>query len=351
MKLGCYYFNWQEASKWRSIIDFKEVDLTPTLGLYDDKRPAVHDWHIRQAIRHGIGYWMFDWYFDVAKGREYAGNNTMLDQGFLQAERCLEMEFAVMWCNEERDFTTYSRRDFLALVEIWGREYFHRVNYLKAPDGRCVVSMTRPDRLIDTLGYEGTRLALETMREAARPWGGLYFTTIKYPTIHELTLLKEAGFDACTLYSYNQDGMAPGELCGPFETILDHVEPIWREGAESGIMPVVPLVCPNWDSRPWAGIDVRGTWRSDPTPEKFEHMCRTLKQYVDPWLQMAIIGTWNEFGEGSHIEPTVPLGCAYLDALQRGFFPENYQPHELLAPTEEEKKALVYDEIPPVWNR
>lgn len=33
-----------------------------------------------------------------------------------------------------------------------------------------------------------------------------------------------------------------------------------------------------------------------------------LQKYTDPGLNMMLIGTWNEFGEGSHIEPTVAKG-------------------------------------------
>ena len=346
MKLGCYYFNWCRAGKWASIKRYAGADLRPVLGWYDDKKPEVHDWQIKQATRHGIKFWVFDWYFDVAKDTPYGYKNAMLDKGFLNSKLNGEMEFSVMWCNEERDFTAYEPRHLTTLIELWGELYFSRPNYLRTPDGRNIILMTRPDRLIDTFGYEGTKDAINAMREAALPWGGLFFATIKYPTPEELSLLVRAGFDACTLYSYMNEGMKPGENSGPYEEILKTVEPIWRSGAESGLLPIIPLVSPNWDSRPWAGLGGRGSWRTDPTPEKFEDMCRALKRYVDPYLGLVLIGTWNEFGEGSHIEPTVPLGCSYLDAAQRGFFPEEYKPHELLCPSPEEKKKLIYKKIP-----
>lgn len=348
IKVGCYYFtNWESEKKWTSVKAFKTVDLEPILGYYKDGLPEVQDWHIGQATEHGISFWIFDWYYDIAKNRGYRKNNVALDQGFLHASRRKEMEFAVMWCNEESDFTGYTEQQLLDMVKTMGEHYLHLDNYLKTPDGRNVVSMTRPDRLIGQFGYEGTKKLLQAMHEEAKPWGGLFFMTIKYPTVEELRLLKNAGFDACTLYSYSNEGMKPGQLEGPYNAILPWVEPIWRSGFENGALPVVPLVSPNWDSRPWAGLGGRGTWRSGSTPEKFEQMCNALKAYVDPYLNLALVGTWNEFGEGSHIEPTKLHGCSYLDALQRAFFPERYKPHSVAVPTESELAFLDYDDIPP----
>ncbi len=347
-KVGCYYFNnWVMADQWSHVKYFEEGPVTPVIGYYRDASPEVQEWHIQQAKQHGISFWIFDLYYDIASDT-ILGNNAALNDGFLNADSCEDMEFAVMWCNEEADFTTYTEQQLLRMVETMGENYFSRSNYLKSPDGRNIFAMTRPDRLIDKHGVEGTRELLRKMDEAAAEWGGLFFLTVKQPTVGNVSQLQAAGFDAVTMYSYSNEGMGSGKSDGPYNTILPYMDPLWRSSSKNGVLPVVPVVSPNWDSRPLAGVGGRGSWRTGSTPELFGEMCDTFKNYVDPELNMMMVGTWNEFGEGSYIEPTVEKGCDYLDAMQQSFFPEEYEPHTVAVPTNDELERMQYSDIPPL---
>ena len=348
VKLGCYYFNnWVSPEVWSSIKYFKEENLEPILGYYRDDSVEVQEWHIRQATQHGISFWVFDWYYDVAS-RTVPYGDAALDNGFLNTGNCNDMEFAIMWCNEEKDISGWTEEALLDMTHIICERYLTKSNYLKTPDGRNYFEITRPDRSDQSVGLQGTNTILRKMNEAAAEYGGFYYVAIKYPTDADATELKAAGFDALTLYSYNNDGAPKGAMSAPYETILPAVEPIIRTGVKSGILPVIPCVSPNWDSRPWAGLGGRGSWRTGSTPELFADMCVALQKYTDPGLNMMLIGTWNEFGEGSHIEPTVAKGCKYLDAMQKALFPDSYTEHEALIPTEEEKVRMDYNDIPPV---
>lgn len=340
-RVGCYYFpGWYCADRWAPIVEYGDRD--PVIGYYRDADPRTQDWHIRQATQHGISFWVFDWYYDSSTGTVLA-HNAALDKGFLSASLNRKMDFALMWCNEESGEPDYTEATMMRLVSTIGARYLGRPNYLRAPDRRNILVISRPDRLIKRFGLEGTRAMLHKMSNAARQWGGLYPVAIQNPTPGILRQMRDAGFEACTLYCYSTHGMKGWQAQSPYDTILPAVEPLWRTGSACRELPVIPCVSPGWDSAVWYGD--RGLTRTGSTPAKFGALCRALKPYVDPRLGMVMAGTWNEFGEGTYLEPTRQRGCGFLDAMQRAFQP-GVGPHRLLDPTEAERSAISFSDIP-----
>ena len=341
LKVGCFYFpGWFTADRWAPIVDYG--GRTPILGYYNDASPLTQDWHIRQATNHGISFWIFDWYYDRQTDTVFR-DNAALDEGFLHASLRNRMKFAIMWCNESSASPDYTHEQLFRMVRTIGSRYLDQGDYLKAPDGGNILVISRPDRLIQCFGVEGCKKELAAMNEEAKPWGGLIFVGIQSPSLANLTNLRNAGFDACTLYGYSTDGMKPGTHEAPYDTILPTVAPIWNTAARSGDLPVIPCVSPGWDSRAWYGAN--GVARTGSTPRNFQKMCETLKADANPKLNMILIGTWNEFGEGSYIEPTEQRGCAYLDAMQRAFFP-SMKRFDHPKPTMNEKAKMDYPDIP-----
>lgn len=346
IKLGTYYFGqWTNPEMWSRIKYFEDVDIEPVIGYYNNHLPEVMQWHTQMASDHGISYWVFDWYYDTS-------NKTVdcsaLDEGFLKADNCGDMKFALLWCNEETDTSGWTEENLLYMAQLICDKYLTKDNYLKTPDGQNYFSFTRPDRLIEKFGLEGTKAILKKMDEVAAPYGGFYYVAINPPIESVAKQMKDIGVDALTLYSYSNEGIPQGAEEAPYSSILPVVESMVRKGAKEDILPIIPCASPNWDSRPLAGIGGRGTWRSGSAPELFYEMCQTLRPYADAKLNMMMIGTWNEFGEGSFVEPTVLSGCAYLDAMQKALLPETYTEHELEVPTEKEKAQMNFSDIPPV---
>lgn len=69
------------------------------------------------------------------------------------------------------------------------------------------------------------------------------------------------------------------------------------------------------DDRPRARQNARVI--SGKTPDLFEKHCRASLNYIDPRNNLAIIEAWNEWGEGSFIEPDKEFGFAFLDRVRR----------------------------------
>lgn len=80
---------------------------------------------------------------------------------------------------------------------------------------------------------------------------------------------------------------------------------------------VFPCVIPNWDRSPRAGKEAVIYDKS--TPEAFgrsvEEAINIVKDKA-PQHQIIFIKSWNEWGEGNHLEPDLKFGHRYLKALK-----------------------------------
>lgn len=78
-------------------------------------------------------------------------------------------------------------------------------------------------------------------------------------------------------------------------------------------------------------------------------MCERAKSYVSPKLKMVISECWNEFGEGSYIEPCDGFGFGYLHALRDAFGRGGPYPSDAI-PTSDERRRFSFQTIPPDPN-
>ena len=80
---------------------------------------------------------------------------------------------------------------------------------------------------------------------------------------------------------------------------------------------VYPCVIPNWDRSPRAGKEAVIYDKS--SPELFKKNLLDAFDIVkekSPEHQIIFIKSWNEWGEGNHLEPDLRFGCGYLEAIK-----------------------------------
>lgn len=337
--VGSYYFPGHfSPQRW---IPFRRLGFpTPLLGYYRDGEEGVMDWHIKWATEHGISFFAFDWYYDWRRG-ESTDHNLALDRGFLQARFRHLMQFTLMWCNESPTDVGYQEEDMLRLARVLTRLYFCQPNYLRI-HGDNVLIISIPERVIEAFGPQGAARVFEQMAQVSRAegYGGL-FPVAKQHTDQET--LRAAGFRATTGYNYPLAGMTQEELRArhaPYESLIAGYEEIWQQATAPGSLPYIVPVLPGWDSRPWYLGDA--IVRTDPSPRLFARMCANARRYVDPSLRMIIAECWNEFGEGSYLEPTAQTGFGYLDAMRSVFCPQ--------APVHEDFTPCAFGQTVPVWS-
>lgn len=308
-QIGAYYFpGWSadQLNRWEKQKDFPERE--PVLGWYAEGRPEVADWHIKWAVENGLTFFVYDWYW--RDGREELGAG--LNEGFLKARYRGLMKFALMWANHP-PFDVGSRERLLQVTDYWLERYFRQPNYLTV-DGKPYVSFFNPTEVIRDLGGpEKCKEALETARERVRAAGlaGLHIGACGGAP----GMVKAAGFDSLTGYNYRRTGATT--LQSPYRQYLLGHEALWEGFQKSGIT-YIPLLTVGWDSRPWAGP--RAEARFARRTQDFEEALGRLKAFLDAHGEkMAILEAWNEWGEGSYIEPNAEFGFGDLEAIRKVF--------------------------------
>lgn len=88
-------------------------------------------------------------------------------------------------------------------------------------------------------------------------------------------------------------------------------------GKEDYEKNVIPTIIPNWDHTPRSGLG--GYVLQGSTPELFkkhvEMVLETIKDKPEE-ERLVFIKSWNEWGEGNHLEPDLRYGMAYLEKLK-----------------------------------
>jgi len=328
-QIGVYYFpGWasDQMQRWRKQEGWRERD--PVLGWYAEGRPEVADWHIKWAVENGISFFIYDWYWRNGKEELGAG----LNEGFLKARYRERMKFAVMWANHS-PFASHSLDQLLTVTDYWIEHYFRQPNYLTV-DGRPYVSFFAPGQLLTDLGSEEkVHVAFEAMRRRVREAGlpGLHIGACGGVARSHLEALKRAGFDSVTGYNYRQTGAATKQ--SPYRQYLLGHEALWKAAEEANVLTYLPLLTVGWDSRPWDGVNAERRFAR--RTQDFAEALGRLKAHLDATgRRMAILEAWNEWGEGSYIEPNVEFGFGDLEAIratfaQPGAWPINVGPDDV----------------------
>lgn len=316
-EVGAYYFpGWRSAGQWQPLRSFPE--RRPLLGWYREGDPEVADWHIKWAVEHGITFFAYDWYWSQgARQLEHA-----LHDGYFHARYRHLLKFCLLWANHNAP-GTHSQADCLAVTRYWIENYFRRPEHLTV-DGKPVVIIFSPQRLTEDLGSAGVKMAFEAMRAECRRAGlpGLYLLACVGDAGQARTAAAE-GYDAITAYNWPGLGLTGAGLFAPFADLLEGYRRQWKLLQAQSPIPMLLPVCGGWDSRPWHGEN--NLVRYGRTPALFRQHLTDAKQFLanqrnaSPVRNFVLIEAWNEWGEGSYIEPHQEFGFGYLDAIRDVF--------------------------------
>ncbi len=87
---------------------------------------------------------------------------------------------------------------------------------------------------------------------------------------------------------------------------------------EDSLLNVYPTIMPNWDRSPRSGK--QAVIYENTTPEVFEkNVSKVIDVIKDKDVEHRIVfaQSWNEWGEGNHLEPDLKYGMGYLNVLKR----------------------------------
>lgn len=323
--VGAYYFpGWSREDRWHCIRALEDV-LHPLLGYYHEGDPTVADWHIMWALNHGVSFFAFDYY-------SFQGGEMLEDAllGMLQSQYIDQFKFCLNWCNHQ-DPETQNADELRRFGELVIDRYLTHPSYLRI-DGNPVLMILSGHSFVRTLGVQGAAAAFSDLEERCREAGlpGLYIVSCEggITSVEDVQRGLEAGIDTYCLYNYPYAG---SEVTGPggryaemtYEHLVEQGRGLWEHWRSITNGRFWPTVMPGWDRRPWTKD--QDLVRTGSTPELFQRSLEWAREAMNS-DQVVMIEAWNEWGEGSSVEPSLEWQFAYLEAVRRVFCDGNHWP-------------------------
>ena len=350
---GASWSEWELVEQAKPRFPGHQQPHVPLWGYTDESQSAVMAQKIAAAADHGLSAFIFDWYY-------YDDGPFLdrpIDRGFLQATNNGRLQFAFMWANHDwQDIHPYHRGDprktlypgrvtpesFDKIGDHLIRDYFTRTNYWRI-GGKPYFSFYDLSKLLANFGsVPATRAALDTFRAKARAAGlpGLHLNAVVWgqtilpaeKTVADpAKLVRDLGFDSVTSYVWIHHVALP-KLATDYDFVRDQYFTYWTRAATNFDVPYIPNVTMGWDPSPRAdqaqaygnfGYPFMNTITEN-SPENFRTALAMAKQRLlaEPQgLRILNLNCWNEWTEGSYLEPDTVHGLAYLDAIKSVFGP------------------------------
>lgn len=320
-------------TEWRNVTraiprfeGHQQPHLPRELGFYDLRNVETMRQQVAMAKSSGVSGFCFYYY--------WFNGTRLLDRplDMLLENKEIDMPFSLMWANEnwtrrwdglENDILMgqdYRETDDEALVADLAR-YFADPRYERV-DNRPLFIIYRPG-------------IIPQFNERLEKWRNIF----RNKHAMDPLVLMVLGFGDFDPTAYNVDGaieFPPHKLAeglSPINSTLNIIDDEFRghylryddllKSSLSVPAPKYDLIrtlVPAWDND--ARKPSRGMGFIDSTPEKYEYWLRNLISYAQahPFrnsVPYVFVNAWNEWAEGSHLEPDLYNGVAYLNATYR----------------------------------
>jgi len=324
----------------------------PLWGYLDESHPEVMERKIASAADHGITAFIYDWYWY----EDGAFLNRCLEQGHLAARNADRLKFALMWANHNwidihpaKRSSPYqtlvrgaiSQKAFSAATEHVIKTYFSHPCYWRV-EGGLYFSVYELMTLVRGLGSVAeTRKALDDFRVRTRAagLGELHLNAVVWgnqvlpgeETIVDVNdLLARLGFDSITSYVWVHHVPLASFPKTPYEQMAERSAGDWERFTAGYKLPYYPNVTMGWDPSPrTVQSDVFDNVGypftpvlSGNIPEAFRRSLLEARAFLDKGLtqpKILTINAWNEWTEGSYLEPDTVYGMGYLEAIRDVF--------------------------------
>lgn len=326
--LGVFYFpGWGSRTRWQPILDFPK--RKPVLGWYDEANPECADWQIKWAVEHGVKFFLVDWYW--VRGQRHLEH--WLHDAYPHARFRSQLQWCVMWANHNPP-NTHSREDWRNVTQYWIDHYFKMPEYYRI-DGRPAVFLWAPRNIRQDVGGSEQAAELYAMsqqmaREAGLP--GIYFAAMSsHESAAACDELKAEGYEGFTSYhGFQLAERRAGSKYFGFDKVVETAGEVWQAAdARASGLEYFPIVDTGWASEPWHRSEARVI--SGRTPELFGQLCRQAADYAaQHGKRIVAIGPWNEWGEGSYIEPYAEYGFGDLNRMREAFCPPGDWPPNVI---------------------
>lgn len=343
---GSGWNEWKLMKEAKARFENHEQPKIPLWGYQDESDPVVMEQKIDAAVEHGLDCFIFDAYY-------YDNNitflNGCLDRGFLKATNNKQIQFALMWANHTwTDIHPY--RGGTPKVRFDGKitwETFEHVtqqiidNYMICPnyfriDGKAYFSFYEYNLLKKSLGgKDAVNQALKDFRARARAKVGelhLNFIVGEISFLpgedlsHGYEEINDLDIDSVTSYTWLHHHNFEHFPTEPYRLAREQYTkylPILSSKFEKTYYPNVSV---GWDSSPRTDQGMKYEWLKYPftpilsenTPEEFGLALEDAAVFsmAHTSSPIVIINAWNEWTEGSYLEPDTVYRYGYLEKIR-----------------------------------
>jgi hypothetical protein len=346
--LGAYYYLWYGKptppilgmGDWRS-----GYTNHPLLGEYNSRDFEVVNKHFDWANESGINFFAIEW-----TGLHTWEDITLRDH-YLVNQKTSEIKFCIHYdsyfalnklatplsYNFNDQYSTFKTKGqkFLEDFEYLADNYFQHPQYLKI-NGKPVVIIynvsafrnvskyfeklkTNIEKrnielflIADVICWAGVKLSRNNLsflwRTAPRETLEVFWRAIRRfsPKSYESDFSLSKYFDAITGYNM----YAVNRITPDFLKNVDKVYQKFWQYAKKQNLYFIPTIIPGYDDRNLKGLNRPILERKD--GEFYKEFWQIAQKYLDPSLKMVLITSFNEWHEGTEIEPSKEYGDCYL---------------------------------------
>ena len=327
---------WQNVYEAKPKWEGHNQPLVPLWGYENEADPKVVEKKIDAAVSYGVNVFIYDWYW--YGGRPFL--EDALDKGFLGAPNNEKMKFFVMWANHhvcklwdnkvaDKEWNKPIWRAWVGADESrkisrrWIEKYFSRPNYYRI-DGKPVLMIYEIATFVEGIGgIKNAAAALAAFRKdcEAAGLGGVHLMVCDYKL--DVGALTGLGIDSATIYNFVHWASAKGNP--------DYDEWSKRcakrfDAAKKGLgfKAYFAHASVGWDTNPRYPAGAERPTVLNSTPAKFEVALKRAKDWSDAntpkgYPKLITVNSWNEWTEGSYLEPDTHFKFGYLEAIKNVF--------------------------------
>lgn len=337
--LGDAFTEWDLIKAGKPRFEGHYQPIVPTLGYRDETVPAHMRDSCDMAKAAGIDAFLWDWYW--YDGEDFL--NRPLNDTFMTLTNP-GVNFALMWANHDwvNAFPAHVGQD----MELWwpgaiGDDEFTRMSqliierYLVSPNywrpnDLAWFTIFRLNEFINGVGGLSRATALlGDFRARAQRYGvgGLHINAMGGYEALSSEEIAELGIDSIGTYGWTEQWSTtqPTQLTIDYSIWRDRAKLLWHEMRERQEVEVVPTVATGWDSSTRVAQDESlriSHWPFLPIvinnePHLFGGAFEDAARFAahNEKANVVIVNAWNEWTEGSYLEPSSKYGDGHLKAL------------------------------------